>query len=220
MTANSAFLLLKQAFDDVLLVDKLSQVQKDFPNARLAPSRSAAAEYVAKIAPDIVYTYMICQFGGFKQCSAVSPYFAAKASDDGFATLVTAVPNHQYNVMLTEEGPLAVDLTRLQFEAYQVASRILEEEDEKGEYNEEDPYGELRADQILKEQLIKNPFRTVRIWATNDLDGFAPNRESISGKFVRHFNPKLQQTDHPEYGSESDISEMYELMEDTELSPG
>jgi len=172
MSAKSAFMFLKQAFDNVLLTDKLSQIRKEFPGAQLAPSRKAAAEYVAKVAPDIVYTYMICTLGGLKQCSSVSPYFAAKASDEGFATLVAVIPNHQYNIMLTEEGPLAVDMTRLQFE----------------------------------------------------VSSFTPRKESLTGEFVRHFNPKSQQSTHPEYGSEADLTEMYEkapeLLENTELAPG
>lgn len=223
MDKNAEILrLFKSAFNDVVIIkannlikEKLSQIQSQFPEAQLVPSIQSAANYIQKIGPEIVYTYMICTLGGLKQCSTISPYFAAKASSEGFATLITSKPNHQYNIMLTEEGSLGVDLTRLQFEVNNLASKILEEEDISGKYNDNDPFGENRATQLLKKELIKNPFRTIRIWKTDSIDGVAPSKNALTGDFIRHFNPKLQQTDHPEYGSESDPKEMYELLENT-----
>ena len=181
------------------LIESLKSIKKSYPNAQLANSKKSAVDYIVNNAPSIIYANMI-RCNSLKQCSSVSPIFAAKASNDGFATLIDTRPGHVYNVMLTAEGPLGVDLTALQFKMSELANKIADDE-----YLDKDPFGEKRAEKQLLEKLIKNPFETIKVWSMDILSGYAPNSENLFGGL----EIEDQEQKHPEFGSESNPETIY-----------
>lgn len=189
-------------FKNDAFINKLESVQKIFPQAKIT-KMVEAKQYVLNIAPKIIYTNII-QCRSLKQCSEVAPLFAAIASKDGFATLIASAPNHYYNVMLTEEGPMGVDLTALQFKANSLADKILENDDE--EWDEIDPMGERRAKEQLLSLIVKNPYETVRIWHMNYTVGEAPYASGISEKLELKFDKKDQEEQYPAYMKQEDKS--------------
>jgi len=180
----------------------LEEVKKIFPQAQMAPSIRAAKDYIINIGPKIVYAHIIsCR--SLKACSSTAPTFGAVASKDGFATLITPSSGHYYNTMLTEEGPLGVDFTMLQFEVAELSEKI-----SNSDYKESDPYGERRAIKILLDRVYKNPFETIRIWKADYPLGYPPYKEGLSGELKLTYNDE-----DPEYNLEQDISKMDEPYE-------
>ena len=64
--------------------------------------------------PALVLQYLIRAYA-VKVCSNVSPAFAVVARDYGFMAYQATGINHFYNVVLTSDGPIKIDLSYIQF---------------------------------------------------------------------------------------------------------
>ena len=81
------------------------------------PDALTAAElhsWLQDAVPATVLQYLILA-RAVKVCSNVSPAFAVIARHYGFDAYQVAMPGHFYNVILTADGPVEVDLSDIQF---------------------------------------------------------------------------------------------------------
>ena len=91
----------------------VTDLRPTFPRVALRSSGEMLG-FVGPLIPKLVHKYILFA-GTMKNCSGASADFAEIATQAGFPTLVRLVPRHQYNVVLTADGPYKVDLTAIQF---------------------------------------------------------------------------------------------------------
>jgi len=78
------------------------------------PTTQQLLAWLQDAVPAAILQYLILA-RAVKVCSNVSPAFAIIARHYGFDAYQVAVPGHFYNVILTVEGPVKVDLSDIQF---------------------------------------------------------------------------------------------------------
>lgn len=72
--------------------------------------------------PPLILKYILIP-GSVRACSGISPAFAIIARHYGFDAYVVQVPGHFINVVLTDQGPIEVDLSYIQFSLSAYPSR-------------------------------------------------------------------------------------------------
>lgn len=130
-----------------------------------------------------------------KVCGVISHKFSQVSLEHRLPVFVRSVPSHFYNVAITTAGPIKIDLSILQFEVPSLAERILAKDEEAGEYDDYDPFGEERATVELVERAARNPFAAVRIEALprHALSGMAiPYGESFDYEYGLRLVGKLR----------------------------
>ena len=194
------FELLTFSYDYALVI--FDQIREKFPNIKIH-SMDKCREYVRNVSPYFIYKY-IYSGNSLKACSAISFAFAEQGCIDGFAVLIKEIPGHYYNIMLTTEGPIAVDMSSIQFELQNLAKKF--------DYTDKDPYGEMRALKILLKEVKDNPFKTVKIWKTNDLDNVSLPSGKNTMDNIKSFDfnmyDKIIDMESPGYGNKRDFSEV------------
>lgn len=93
--------------------ETVRSLQTKFPQVQLR-SWGEFKTFLDSLIPKLVHKYLILS-GSMKNCSGISPDFAEIGAQAGFPVIVDFSPGHQYNVVLTTEGPYKVDLTYIQF---------------------------------------------------------------------------------------------------------
>lgn len=91
----------------------LKQLRQVFPQVKLK-SEAEFRIFLDDLLPKLIHKYLI-RSGTMKNCSGISSDFSEIAGSAGFPVLTQHVPGHQRNVVLTNEGPLMVDLSYIQF---------------------------------------------------------------------------------------------------------
>jgi hypothetical protein len=93
--------------------EEVGALKTKFPNVSLK-SFVQFKSFLDALIPKLIHKYILLS-GTMKVCSSISPDFAEMAATNGFAVFTEKVPNHFRNVVLTTEGPFAVDLSYIQF---------------------------------------------------------------------------------------------------------
>lgn len=122
-------------------------------------SKKELIEFLKLAVPAFVIRHIL-RARAVKVCSLISPAFAAVSNHYGFETYVANAPGHYYNVVITSDGPISVDLSYIQFKLNKICNDATDGADgheEAGYYEEEKIVG-----QALK-YIAKNPWRAVRI---------------------------------------------------------
>lgn len=126
-------------------------------------TRADLDRFLAVAVPAFVHGWLVDK-RTVKQCGTVSTDFALVAHREGFRVFVVSVPGHFYNVVMTKDGPVKVDLSACQFEVERGALHDFgPEERDTPEYQEvKDLFARIERD----------PFSAVRI---EPLPGFSPD---------------------------------------------
>lgn len=104
--------------------------------------------------PALIFQHII-QAKAVKVCSGISPIFGIIARNYGYDAYVVSVPGHFFNVVITPEGPIEVDLTAIQF---QVCDFVKDDDT-----TARDPYGIRKALRRVLRHVIRDPSRAIKI---------------------------------------------------------
>lgn len=121
---------------------------------RRNPDSKKFEDWFAEVLPAIIFQHIVLS-RAVKVCSSISPIFAMIARHYGYQAYVLAVPGHYMNVVITEKGPLQIDLSAIQFKL----GEFVREED----ITDFDPYGVDEAIDRAIRFIIRNPWRAIRI---------------------------------------------------------
>lgn len=132
--------------------------------------------WLEEATPVVVGAFLIAP-GSVKQCGHVSNVFGAWSAELGFDVLVYAAPGHFFNIFQTTDGPIAVDMTAVQFEVPQRAATF--------EPTERDPFGERRALRAIVAELRADPARAITVSPARAFIGEPPEPSDISFEAAR-----------------------------------
>lgn len=189
LTKKAIYKKCANLLDYTAFVEKtISELKNNFPAVSLK-SFSEFRFFLDSLVPKLVHKYILLA-GTMKNCSGVSPDFAELAAQSGFPVLVQSLPGHQRNVVLTTDGPYAVDLTYIQF----VCKYDLSDKSARKEVLEN--YKSLR----------KDPFKAIKIEKLNKepISGvYLPNGEYWEGrpdplKSIEEYNIEEYEEAYPE----------------------
>lgn len=184
----------------------LERLKREYPNLNRIPSLQEARSFFERVVPYLIYKHIYCSFS-LRQCGNMSFVFGAIANEHGFPTMEGGTSNHFFNIMLTKEGFVVVDLTEAQFD-YSIWARKerLDPEDEN-------------TLQIYLDGIVKNPFKSTKFFLTksinqNVIDHFTvpQSTDIIGNKPLSDFEKmdsrlkKMVEKEGIEWGAESDPS--------------
>lgn len=114
-----------------------------FPDARVElRSIAELKQWLRAHVPVAIAAWML-RSRSLKVCSGISPAFAEVLFRDGWPAVTCAIPRHQFNVVVTLEGFVKVDMSAIQFQVC-----------------DQDDYDEVRG---LLRQVARNPFRAIEV---------------------------------------------------------
>jgi len=174
---------------DEFVNDTIASMKSKFPSVRLQ-SFNEFKLFLDKLVPKLVHKYLILS-GTMKNCSGISPDFSEMAAQAGFPVLTMMEPRHQLNLVLTSDGPYAVDLSYIQFtckhEAYDEDDKKEVIENYKSLYN--DPFKALKIKQLPKQyftnvrlphgvydNLRPDPYKSINKYDIKETEKYFPER--------------------------------------------
>lgn len=112
------------------------------------------SNWFSQALPAIIFQHIIVA-RAVKVCSNISPIFGFIARHHGYDAYVLQTPGHVVNVVVTEDGPLLIDLSAIQFKLCDFVS----EED----ITDWDLYGTEGALRKVLRYIIRNPWRAIKV---------------------------------------------------------
>lgn len=135
--------------------DLIADLITEDPDLTLEPiSKKKLDVWLKKAVPVFVLRFM-SMARSVKVCSSISPAFAAISRVFKIPAYIVSEPGHMFNVVLTDEGPIKVDLSAIQFKLCKVAKQF--------ESDKRDRFGEKRATRKLLQQMESDPLNNIII---------------------------------------------------------
>lgn len=111
-------------------------------------------EWFKEALPALILQHII-QAKAVKVCSGLSPIFGIIARYHGYEAYVVSTPRHFFNVVITPEGPVEIDLSAIQFRVCDFV--------EDSDKTHRDLYGVKKALKKVLRHIIRDPRRAVKI---------------------------------------------------------
>jgi hypothetical protein len=173
----------------------LRDIQKAFPEVRL-PAESELLAWLDEAVPTMVRHWLISA-RTLKVCGGVSPDFAEIAAAHGFPVVTVSAPGHFYNVALTQEAALLIDLSAAQFEVQRAGLCDFDVDELEGpdyqhllnvfERIERDPFSAVRIERIDPRGI--GSYRTPTGSFPSFLDPVAKYKRNLRSPPPRQRNP-------------------------------